>query len=261
MQQDFSQRFFLSAGEANAEQEMSLPLLTSKLIDLATLHANSLGVGNPAMASLGAGWVLSRLTVEMERFPHANDSYSISTWVEEWNRHFSRRAFAVAADDGSILGYARSIWMVMGTDSHTNVGLSHLTPPEGMISSRQCPIDRQERHRPVILPGEPDLPGALVATAPQASYTFKYCDLDSYRHVNTVRYVRTILNQFSLDDFDATMPHRLELSFMHEARYGMTVEILRSDSPSNPLLSSFLMRDSISYTPILYARLLRTPRL
>lgn len=51
----FSQSFFLSAGEANAEQEISLALLTSKIIDIATAHANSLGIGNPSMEALGCG--------------------------------------------------------------------------------------------------------------------------------------------------------------------------------------------------------------
>lgn len=55
----FSRSFFLSAGEVNAEGEMSLPLLVSKIIDIATAHANSLGIGNPSMAAMNRGWVLS----------------------------------------------------------------------------------------------------------------------------------------------------------------------------------------------------------
>ena len=47
-----SQTFFLSANDTNAQAEMSLPVLTSKIIDIATAHAKSLGIGNPAMESL-----------------------------------------------------------------------------------------------------------------------------------------------------------------------------------------------------------------
>ena len=61
-----------------------------------------LGIGNPAMAHLGAGWVLSRLTIEMTRYPKCNTSYVLKTWVENWNRHFSTRDFSVEDEAGNI---------------------------------------------------------------------------------------------------------------------------------------------------------------
>ena len=115
MESIYKEIFFLSAGEANAEQEMSLPILVAKLIDIATTHANSLGIGNPSMLEIHAGWVLSRLTVEMDSYPKVNDDYVISTWVESFNRHFSERAFSISSPNGKIYGYARSVWMVMDT--------------------------------------------------------------------------------------------------------------------------------------------------
>lgn len=267
MQPKLSQTFFLSAGETNPEQEMSLPLLVSKIIDIATAHANSLGIGNPAMTEIRAGWVLSRLTIEMRRWPAVNENYTLNTWIESFNRRFSERDFSVCDENGEVIGYARSIWMVMGVDSHENVGLSHLSLPEDMISGESAPIERQKRHRPILAPAADvaSAPSAaLIATSEPTVYRFKYCDLDSYRHVNTVRYVDLLLNQFSLEEFDRTAVARLELSFLHEARYGMTVEILRREEEepdgSAPLLSSFSLTNAEEGTPILFARLLRRPR-
>lgn len=260
MTPEYSETYFLSAGETNPEQELSLPLLTAKIIDIATAHANSLGIGNPAMADIHAGWVLSRLTIEMTAYPRVNDTYTLTTWIESWNRRFSERAFMITCGD-RIMGYARSIWMVMDIESRHNVGLTHLNLSPDMISTRPCPIARQMRHCPIIpistsqtpvttcpantpslptttpaLPtNTPSLPaGAIEATAPATPYTFKYCDLDSYRHVNTVRYVTMLLNQFTLADFDATFVDRLELSFLHETRYGMSVRLLRADTTTTP---------------------------
>ena len=70
MTPEFKQTFFLSAGETNAEQEISLPLLTSKIIDIATAHANSLGIGNPAMGARGWG--------SIRRLPGSNPGTGIS---------------------------------------------------------------------------------------------------------------------------------------------------------------------------------------
>ena len=187
----YEEKYFLSASEANAERELSLPILTSKLIDIATAHANMLGIGNPSMEEIKAGWILSRLTIEMDRYPKVNDNYVVSTWIESTNRHFSERAFRIASENGEVYGFARSIWMVMDTENHTNVGLSHLEFKNEWIDGTVPPIERQAKHLNIVLPGEEteNTKGTIIATRPAFDYCFKYCDLDFYRHVNTVRYL------------------------------------------------------------------------
>ena len=260
MEAIYTERFFLSAGETNPEQELSTPLLVSKLIDIATAHANSLGIGNPAMAHLEAGWVLARLTVEMNRWPRVNTDYSISTWVVDFNRHYSERAFCIRDGEGNICGYANSIWMVMHTRTHANLGLSHLSLDPSLLRDRP-PIEKQAKHCRILLPEEKaERRPADLDAAQCYGYTFKYCDLDSYRHVNTVRYVILLLNCFTLSEHDETRLHRLELSFLHEARYGEATQLLRSDAPDNPLHSSFLLRRASDGEALMFARLYRESR-
>lgn len=260
--------YFISAGDTDAQGELSLSLLVARIIDIATAHANSLGIGNPSMEHDHKGWVLSRLTVEMMRYPRVNSFYSIETWVESWNRRFSERSFRILSADGETLGYARSVWMVMDTVTHENGGLAHLSLPEGVIIEGQNPIERQQRH--VMICDDPavsdsDLPrGALRSNRPTAFYRFEYCDLDAYRHVNTVRYVNLLMNQYSLEEFDASYVRRLELSFLHEGHYGQRVAISRHDSVGtldNESVSSFLISDAGDAGSIVFARLMRVPRL
>lgn len=240
--------FYLSAAECNAQQEMSLPLLAQKLIDVATEHANILGIGNPNMPNPDMGWVLSRLTVEMNRYPHENTNYSITTWVEDWNRHFSRRAFSIADEEGNIMGYARSIWMVLNTSDRSNAGLTGLNFKPEWISNMECPIPMQEKHVRI----EPDDNSPV--------YRFKYCDIDFYRHVNTVRYIDLLLNQFDMQDYDENIIKRLELSFLHEASYGMEIRIMKQTSETNALLHRLYLEKSDASMPILYSRLRFVPR-
>lgn len=256
----FEESYFLSAGETNAEQELSLPVLVTRLIDIATAHANHLGIGNPSMTGINGGWVLSRLTVEMDCYPKANDTFVIQTWIESSNRHFSERAFKILATDGTVYGYARSIWMVMDTVNHTNLGLSHLDISGEMIVGERPPIESQARHMAIIETlDDAELPkGTLRATSPAFDYRFKYCDLDFYRHVNTVRYVTLLLNRFSLEEHDTTYIRRLELSFLHEAKYGMETTLLRHDS--DPMASSFLLRRKEDSAPLFFARVFRKQR-
>ena len=254
MEIEYSESFFLSAGETDAEGELSLPLLTSKLIDIATAHANALGIGNPSMAHLRRGWVLSRLAIEMERYPHVNETYTLTTWVESWNRHFSERNFCISDAEGKPLGYARSIWMVLDTETRESTGLTHLDLSPEIISGRECPIAKQGKHHPILPPDYAgDLPrGAYRATVAPEQYRFKYCDLDFYRHVNTVRYVQMLLNRFPLSFYDRNEIRRMELTFMKESVYGQTVDIFRSEQDDETLFS---LNDAQSGEALLFAML------
>lgn len=252
----YTQKFFNSANESNPEGELAVNVLVSNIIEIATAHANSLGIGNPSMAHLGAGWVLSRLTMEMSGYPRCNSSYTISTWVENWNRHFSTRAFSIEDEQGTVLGYARSIWMVLDMKKHENFGLSHLKLPEGIIPGKECPIAPQSKHTE-ILPyagnGE-ESANPRVANIPDTRYTFKYNDIDFYRHVNTVRYVTLLLNQYSLDDFDRNRVGRLEMSFLHEGNYGMNVSVRRRLDPRTDT-SEFSVVDESGGNPLIFAKI------
>lgn len=256
MQKEFSRSFFISANEGNPESELSLSVLVSEMIEISTAHANMLGVGNPDMASLGAGWVLSRLTLEMNCFPKVDSEYVITTWVEGWNRHYSIRDYCISSPDGFIYGYSRSIWFVLNKETHQNFGLSHLSPPSDMISDRECPIPLQKKHF-AILPYGTVLTESrskeLIASTPPDYYTFKYNDIDFYRHVNTVKYIGVLLNQYSLEDFDNNFVRRLELSFLHEGKYGETVVINRHNAEDGT--SSFTFTPDGSENAIIFARI------
>ena len=256
-----TREYFLSAGETNAEREISLPLLTSKLIDIATEHANHLEIGNPFMPNNHTGWVLSRLTIEMKQYPTVDSRYKISTWIESCNRHFSERAFSIEDEAGNPLGYARSIWMVLDTVTHANAGLDSLNVREEFIGGRECPpIKRQGKHLTIVSPEEADSATGrfLVADSQPEKYTFKYSDLDAYRHVNTVRYVSLLMNRFSLQEHDEYRIGRLELSFLHEGQYGKTLDILRAPIKAENEDSrgyAFQLRREEDKQPILFSRL------
>lgn len=265
---EYTKSWFVSAGDVNAERELSLPILTQSLIDLATNHANSIGIGNPYMPDSHTGWVLSRTCIEMNRFPSVDSDYSVTTWIENWNRHFSERCFSIADKEGNTVGYARQIWMVLDTVTHANAGLDRLPFKDEFISKRVCPIPRQGKHRQLILPSE--VTGkesrVVIAEPDPAEYTFLYSDLDGYRHVNTVRYVRILVDQFSLQIHDEFMIRRIEVSFLDEGAYGMTVEILKAKADVNDeahpdqIVYDLLLRDKASKTPVLFAKVFMTPR-
>lgn len=216
----YSREFFLAAGECNAEKSMSLTMLVNRIIRVATEHANLLDVGYANLTPMGKGWVLSKLALEMKRYPHVNEQYRIVTWIEGVDRFLCSRNFVIYSGDGCELGHVRSLWVVIDFGTRmmcdiTSLGDRMMIPPDD--DAPQCPIMKPTRIR-------------LAVTSRMSTYVFKYCDVDFNRHVNTVRYIEAFMNCWPLEHYDNYVVGRFEISFVKECLYGMEVNVRIDDS-------------------------------
>lgn len=214
IEKEYTQKFFLVAGDCNPEKELPLTLLGNRVIEIATVHANSWGIGYDALIKNNHAWVLSRVAVEMKRYPKVNEEYSLTTWIESYNRHFSKRNMEIADANGQTIGYVRTVWMIIDLASRGAADIERYGSLSDYVSERECPIAEISRLR-------------LSADARKAGeYVFKYADCDVNRHVNTVRYVELLLNQFSLDQFDQNYVERFEVAFNKETHYGSKADVM-----------------------------------
>ena len=196
---------------------MPLTLLMSRIIEVATNHANSLGVGDARLIEDTQGWVLSRVTIEMKRYPRVDEWYSLTTWVEDYNRHFSQRNMQIDDQQGNPIGYVRTIWVVINLSTRESVDISKLSYISENVSERLCPIEPISRLKPF----EPTR---------TVSHRFRYSDIDFNGHVNTVRYIEHLVNQFTMQHHADNMVKRMELAFVKEAYYDSDAEIAINDN-------------------------------
>ena len=212
----YSKTYTVEPAEGNGQQELPLTLLAKRILEVATLHAESWGVGYSTLIKNRQVWVLSRLTVEMYRYPLINEHYTLQTWIEGYNKHFSSRNFAILGEDGSPCGYARTIWVVIDLDSRTSVDISQFEYIAENISDKACPIEKQSRVRDV------HDENAVI-------YPVTYNDIDLNRHVNSVKYIEHELDLFPFERYDKQRIRRFEISYANEARYGSTLQLLKEE--------------------------------
>ena len=212
----YSKTYTVEPAEGNGQQELPLTLLAKRILEVATLHAESWGVGYSTLIKNQQVWVLSRLTVEMYRYPLINEHYTLQTWIEGYNKHFSSRNFAILGEDGSPCGYARTIWVVIDLDSRTSVDIRQFEYIAENISDKACPIEKQSRVRDV------HDENAVI-------YPVTYNDIDLNRHVNSVKYIEHELDLFPFERYDKQRIRRFEISYANEARYGSTLQLLKEE--------------------------------
>ena len=205
----YSKSWLLTPGECNCEKEMPVWLMTERIIDVATEHANSWGVGYARLILDNQAWVLSRVAIEMKRWPKVNETYTLSTWVEDYNRHFSERNIEVTDTDGNVIGHARTVWVVIDLTTRQSCDISSLDYIRNNLCEKECPIAKHTRIR-------------SVDAARTSEYTFQYSDIDFNQHVNSLRYIRLLLDCFSAKELASGMIRTIEAHYASPCLEGET---------------------------------------
>lgn len=206
----YRRTYYLAAGEGTPERTMPVGLLFARCIEVATDHANLLGVGFDNLIRHGQSWVLSRMVVEMTAYPKVDSEYTVETWVHSFNRAFSDRNFRILDFAGRVLGHARSTWVAIDLERRTLADISRLDPLKAsIVTDMECPIAPCGKRRPL----GPDAEAVLTRR-------FAYSDIDSNRHVNTVRYIEMLMDCYGADFHALHLISRLEVTFMRECVYG-----------------------------------------
>lgn len=222
MQNKFTRRYKLTAADCDAQFELPLAALVQNIIEVATDHANVLGVGYDRLVKDGNAWVLIRLSVELDRMPRVGDDYIITTWVEDFNRHFSRRDFEISiasGDTSEVTGHVVSMWTVIDSTTRKSAPLDSL----GNLEKVKNPHGYIPAKAPRVKPRD------FMDAEKRYDYRVAVSDTDTNRHLTSMRYIQLMINLWALDHYDHNVISRFEIAFSNEARYDDTVTLSRLD--------------------------------
>lgn len=189
-------------------------VLGNHLLNAAGSHSSRRGWGIGALNETRHTWVLSRLSVEMTEMPRQSEHIEIRTWVESVMKLFTNRNFSIHRADGTVLGYARSVWAMIDMETRRPCDLLSLYDGDILnyvVSEEEnvCSIEGHGRFRF----REPELVRTLDV---------RYSDIDINRHVNSIKYMEHILDLFSREELERGL-RRFEIAYKAESRMGDTL--------------------------------------
>lgn len=219
----YTYEFFLPASEVNAQREMPLSRIVTLIIDVATGHANLLGIGFDRMIQDGISWVLSRLTIDILESLTVNRTYRMETWVENTSRLFSDRNFEMTdAASGRCVLRAHSTWMAIDMLTRRPGDLTPIWSGKDLVDGRPFGGDKGGK----LLP--------LTEGESERTYRFAVSDIDVNRHVTTRRYIDLMVDMWPLEQYEANRICRFEVAFKHEARYDEEALVISAPHEGSP---------------------------
>lgn len=193
-------------------------VLGNHLLNAAGNHSTKRGWGIGALNETKHTWVLSRLSIEMTEMPRNYEHIQVKTWVESVMKLFTNRNFAILREDGTPIGYARSVWAMIDIESRRPCDLTTLYDGDILryvVSEEEnvCPIEGHGRFR--------FKDAELVRTID----TY-YSDVDINGHINSIKYIEHILDVFPKESFTKGIK-RFEIAYKNEAYQGDRLQMYR----------------------------------
>jgi len=203
--------------EVDFSEDIRFTQMGGYLLHTAGENAEENGFGSPTLHAQDLAWVLSRLAIEMYRYPSAEESFAIETWIEDFGRVSTTRNFKIMDVAGNTIGAGSSIWCMIDMNTRKAVDLNGKEEFKEFATGRPSLIPK-----PVKVSG---VQGEAVSR-----HRIKYSDIDFNRHTNSMKYLEWMIDLFPLEVFQHQKVRRMDINYLNEALYGEVVEIYH-DTP------------------------------
>ena len=190
------------------------------LLTAAQFNADDNGFGLRRLNEMECSWVLSRIAIEMKRFPEQYENIQVETWVEEVGRANTTRNFCIRDEKNEIIGNACSVWVFFDMKTRRAKDLQTLDGIQGFANGEAGLIEK-----PIRL--------GAVEGKEYDGFKVKYSDIDINGHVNSIRYIQWISDCFSLDCYRKSPVKRFEINYLNEMLYDDLVKIVGMKADDN----------------------------
>lgn len=226
-------------GAIDRSDRLTLDAVFQLFQEAAISHAENLGVGREDMAKTGQVWILSRISVQVDRRPNYSETVTVRTWPRGGEKLFAVRDFDIRDSSDIPVIYARSAWVILDMEKRRPLRpqslMDSLPQNEGLDAMTALPAGLAER-------------GNLQKTAEKKAL---YTDIDFNGHVNNVRYIEWIENALDPQLLEKADKMRFEINYMNEILSGENIEILSApfDAENNVRAFAFEGRKTESGSP------------
>ena len=176
-------------------------------------HAERIGVGREDMARNKQAWILSRMSVVVDRRPSYRENITVRSWPIGAEKLFALREYDILDSANNPVVRGSSGWIVLDMEKHRPLR------PQAIMES--MPLNKSFA----------TLPGGIVGVDPKENLRKSgerqalYSDIDYNGHVNNTRYIQWIQDILEPEFLEKASHMRLDINYLGEVKLGETTEL------------------------------------
>ncbi|MCL2042711.1 MAG: thioesterase [Treponema sp.] len=187
----------------DTSDSMTLSAVFDFFQEAAISHAENLSVGRSDMARANQVWILSRMSVQIDRRPKYGEIITVRTWPRGGEKLFALRDYDIRDADGNAAVRARSCWVIIDREKRRPLrpqSVMSLMPLNEGLDSLSAAVGLEENT-------------LLQKTAERRAM---YTDMDYNGHVNNVSYIRWIEDALDSSLLENAQYMRLDINYLNE---------------------------------------------
>ena len=208
-QEDFRIRFW----DVDKTDQLTLSSTFDFFQEAAIAHADHLGVGKKVFEEKQQAWILSRMSVLIDRRPRKDEIITIRTWPRGPEKLLVLRDFDILDQNSNVIVRGRSAWLILDMEKHRPLR------PQPVVED--MPLNE----------GRDALPGGAQGIDSESDlvkvYDRKagYSDIDYNGHVNNARYIQWIQDALDPDVLYNANKMRLDINYLSEVKPGESISL------------------------------------
>uniref|UniRef100_Q2Q1N8 Acyl-[acyl-carrier-protein] hydrolase n=1 Tax=Cuphea calophylla subsp. mesostemon TaxID=312565 RepID=Q2Q1N8_9MYRT len=228
----FRQSFSIRSYEIGADRTASIETLMNIFQETSLNHCKSIGLLNdgfgrtPEMCKRDLIWVVTKMHIEVNRYPTWGDTIEVNTWVSESGKTGMGRDWLISdCHTGEILIRATSVCAMMNQTTRRFSKFPYEVRQElapHFVDSAPVIEDYQKLHKLDVKTGDSICNGL----------TPRWNDLDVNQHVNNVKYIGWILESVPKEVFETQELCGLTLEYRRECGRDSVLKSVTAMDPS-----------------------------
>ena len=218
MQPIFEQNILIPPSACDYSGRLGYAGAFAVLMDLATEHAEHLGIGLAAMKAKNRFWVTVRIKIIFHERPAVSEAVRLITWPEKPGAVRCNRSYEIRRGDKLLIA-GRTEWAVMNTEANA------IAPAADLFPADLDYVSGSSVSEPFVR-----IPARFDGTEPFASYTVRSTDIDLGGHMNNAAYPRALFGAFSAKELEAMQARSIDLIFRAPCYEGEKLDFYKKES-------------------------------
>jgi medium-chain acyl-[acyl-carrier-protein] hydrolase len=189
---------------------LKIPAMLNIALQISGLQSAELGRSDAFVATFGLTWVVTHYEVNVTRLPNFNETVTIETEAENYNKFFCYRSFWFKDVDGNELIHIFSTFVLMDLEERK---MSQVL--EEIIAPYESEKIKKIHRAPAIAP---------IKNGESVPYRVRFSDIDANKHVNNSKYFDWMTDTLGYDFLTTHSVKTINLRFVKEVEFGKMVD-------------------------------------
>ncbi|MBR3354331.1 MAG: hypothetical protein IKG47_03055 [Oscillospiraceae bacterium] len=227
--------FPIAPSQCDSSGRLGIANTFSLFMDIATEHADILGIGLNALAPLNRFWLTVKSKAYFYRMPKLSEIITLSTWPEHPDSRRCNRDYTITSGNELLIA-GKTEWAVIDTLSGRLVKVDSVYPDDLIILDD---ISIKEDY----IKFSSDLSDAVVL----GKYQVTSNDIDLGGHMNNVAYIRVLPSLFSSKDWQALNIKEIEMWYRSQCFENEELTVIQKNVDSSKEVFYLKSDDSVAF--------------